>query len=110
MTFKELRVSPSKKDFLSVCLWGKLCVHSKVFMLLGTKQYPVCGADESVGHALGGCCFYNVVKHVLGVYWPSREQRVMLAEIFTLSHIEHPSISKSGSTLRLAREVLRKFG
>ena len=57
--FLELRVGLETKEFVRVCLWNKLLVHSRVLVLSGTKVCPLCGAEETVNHALGGCCFYT---------------------------------------------------
>ena len=70
------------KEFVWVCLWNKLSVHSRVLVLSGTKACPLCGSKETVSHALGRCRFYTAIKHVLNVYWPTGTQGVSTVDLF----------------------------
>ena len=44
--FLELRMGPETKELVRVCLSNKLSVHSRIFVLSGTKVCLLCGADE----------------------------------------------------------------
>ena len=62
--FNRLRVSVSVREFIRA-LWGKLGVHTRVFVLSGTRMCPVCGPDETLDHALRMCRMYTVVGYVM---------------------------------------------
>ena len=49
---------PSLKDFAYQCMWHKLKVRHRLEPWLHTSACPLCGARETVFHALHNCAFY----------------------------------------------------
>ena len=107
--FFELRVGPETKEFVRICLWNKLLVHSRVFVLSGTKVCPLCGAEETANHAPGGCRFYTAIKHVLSVYWSTGTQGVSTVDLFLSKNASLTMKTLSGVMVWLAREALWKY-
>ena len=49
---------PGQKDFAYQCMWHKLKVRHRLDPWLHTSACPLCGARETVFHALHNCAFY----------------------------------------------------
>ena len=52
------RLPPGLKDFAYHCMWHKLKVRHRLEPWLHTSACPLCGARETVLHALHNCAFY----------------------------------------------------
>ena len=104
--FLGLRAGQATKEFVGLCLWGKLSVHARVFALSGTRLCPVCGIDESLEHALSECRFYTAIKHTLGVFWPEGEQGVLAPDIFLPETLE---LLLETVLVWLSKESFREF-
>ena len=90
--FNHLKVCVSVREFIPASPWGKLCVHARIFVLLGT--HPVCGLEETLDHALRMCRLYTAVRCIMSAHLPNGIHGVSVQDLFLPQHrllsLEYP--------------------